>query len=45
VSTSNTVLSTQVTSVELSIKGKGAVADATARPNAVVRLLLKVLSF
>jgi flagellar L-ring protein precursor FlgH len=45
VSTGNTVLSTQVTSVELSIKGKGAVADATARPNAVVRLLLKVLSF
>jgi flagellar L-ring protein FlgH len=45
VTTSNTVLSTQVTSVELSIKGKGAVADATARPNAVVRLLLKVLSF
>jgi hypothetical protein len=39
------VLSTQVTSVELSIKGKGAVADASARPNAVVRLLLKVLSF
>jgi flagellar L-ring protein precursor FlgH len=45
VSTANTVLSTQVTSVELFIKGKGAVADATARPNAVVRLLLKVLSF
>jgi flagellar L-ring protein precursor FlgH len=41
----NTVLSTQVTSVELSIKGKGAVADASARPNAIVRLLLKVLSF
>src|SRR5271165_1182124 len=45
VTASNTVLSTQVTSVELSIKGKGAVADASARPNAVVRLLLKVLSF
>jgi flagellar L-ring protein precursor FlgH len=41
----NSVLSSQVTSVELSIKGKGAVADATARPNAIVRLLLKVLSF
>jgi flagellar L-ring protein FlgH len=45
VTSSNTVLSTQVTSVELAIKGKGAVADATARPNAIVRLLLKVLSF
>ncbi len=41
----NSVLSSQVTSVELSIKGKGAVADATARPNAIIRLLLKVLSF
>jgi hypothetical protein len=38
-------LSSQVTSIELRIKGKGAVADATARPNPVVRLLLKVLSF
>jgi flagellar L-ring protein precursor FlgH len=45
VTTGNTVLSTQVTSVELFIKGKGAVADASARPNAIVRLLLKVLSF
>jgi flagellar L-ring protein precursor FlgH len=41
----NSVLSSQVSSVELSIKGKGAVADASARPNAIVRLLLKVLSF
>lgn len=45
IAVNNSVLSTQVTSVELSIKGKGAVADASARPNAVVRLLLKVLSF
>jgi len=41
----NSVLSSQVSSVELSIKGKGAVADASARPNAIIRLLLKVLSF
>jgi flagellar L-ring protein FlgH len=41
----NSVLSSQVSSAELSIKGKGAVADASARPNAIVRLLLKVLSF
>jgi flagellar L-ring protein precursor FlgH len=45
VAANNTVLSSQVTSVELAIKGKGAVADATSRPNAIVRLLLKVLSF
>jgi flagellar L-ring protein precursor FlgH len=45
VAVDNSVLSSQVTSVELVIKGKGAVADATARPNAIVRLLLKVLSF
>jgi flagellar L-ring protein FlgH len=45
VGTDNSVLSSQVTSIELSIKGKGAVADATSRPNAVVRLLLKILSF
>lgn len=43
--TDNSVLSTQVTDLELAIKGKGAVADASARPNAVVRLLLKILSF
>ena len=41
----NSVLSSQVTSAEVAIKGKGAVADASRQPNAVVRLLLKVLSF
>lgn len=45
VAVDNSILSTQVTSVELAIKGKGAVADASRQPNAVVRLLLKVLSF
>jgi flagellar L-ring protein precursor FlgH len=45
VSPNNAILSSSITSLELSIKGKGAVADATARPNAVIRLLLKVLSF
>lgn len=45
VAADNSVLSSQVTSVELAIKGRGAVADATSRPNAIVRLLLKVLSF
>ena len=45
IATDNSVLSSQVTSVELVIKGKGAVADASRQPNAIVRLLLKVLSF
>jgi flagellar L-ring protein FlgH len=45
VAVDNSVLSSQVTSVELAIKGKGAVADASRQPNAIVRLLLKVLSF
>jgi flagellar L-ring protein FlgH len=41
----NSVLSSQISSLELVIKGKGAVADASSRPNVVVRFLLKVLSF
>lgn len=45
IATDNSVLSSQVTSAEVAIKGKGAVADASRQPNPVVRLLLKVLSF
>ena len=41
----NSVLSSSVAGLELEIKGKGAVADATARPNFVIRTLLKLLSF
>ncbi len=41
----NSILSTQITAMELNIKGKGSVADASARPNILVRTLLKVLSF
>jgi flagellar L-ring protein FlgH len=41
----NTILSSAVSSMELEIKGKGSVADATSRPNIVVRTLLKLLSF
>jgi flagellar L-ring protein precursor FlgH len=40
----NSVLSSKVTSIELEIKGKGAVADATRQPNLIIRLLLKILS-
>jgi flagellar L-ring protein precursor FlgH len=41
----NSILSTSIGSMELEIKGKGSVADASSRPNIVVRTLLKVLSF
>jgi flagellar L-ring protein precursor FlgH len=41
----NSILSSQVSSMELEIKGKGSVADAQSRPNIVVRTLLKLLSF
>jgi flagellar L-ring protein precursor FlgH len=41
----NSILSTQITGMELNIKGKGSVADASARPNILVRTLLKILSF
>ena len=41
----NSILSTQISSLELQIQGKGSVADASARPNIVVRTLLKLLSF
>jgi flagellar L-ring protein precursor FlgH len=41
----NSILSTSITSMELEIKGKGSVADVTARPNIVIRTLLKLLSF
>jgi flagellar L-ring protein FlgH len=41
----NAVLSSSITSLELEIKGKGAVADASSRPSLLMRTLLRVLSF
>jgi flagellar L-ring protein FlgH len=41
----NSVLSSEITNLELEIRGKGAVADATRRPNPIVRFILKFLSF
>lgn len=41
----NSILSSAITSLELEIKGKGAVADATRQPILPLRLLLKLLSF
>jgi flagellar L-ring protein precursor FlgH len=45
VAADDSVLSNSISAMELEIKGKGSVADATARPNIVVRTLLKLLSF
>ena len=45
ISTANTVPSTQVADMELRVNGKGLVADAVRRPNALYRLLLGLLPF
>lgn len=41
----NSILSSSVTSLELEIKGKGAVAEASAKPSLIMRVLLKLFSF
>jgi len=41
----NSVLSTQVGNLQVSIKGKGVVSDATAPPNFLVRMLMKIVNF
>jgi len=41
----NSVSSTAISSLEVEIKGKGAVADASRQPNIVIRTLLKILTF
>jgi flagellar L-ring protein precursor FlgH len=41
----NSIVSSAISTMELEIKGKGSVADASARPNILVRTLLKLLSF
>ncbi|HEY2545818.1 MAG TPA: flagellar basal body L-ring protein FlgH [Candidatus Acidoferrum sp.] len=41
----NSIASSSVGNLEVEIKGKGAVADATRQPNIVVRLLMKILTF
>jgi flagellar L-ring protein FlgH len=45
VATDNSVLSSRVANIELQIKGKGAVADASRQPNLIIRMILKILSF
>jgi len=41
----NSVASPAISELEVEIKGKGAVADASRQPNIIVRLLLKFLTF
>lgn len=41
----NSVASTQLSDLQVEIKGKGAVADASRQPNFIVNTLIKLLSF
>jgi flagellar L-ring protein precursor FlgH len=41
----NSVASALVSNLEVEIKGKGAVAEATRQPNPIVRALLRILTF
>ncbi|HEY2461202.1 MAG TPA: flagellar basal body L-ring protein FlgH [Candidatus Acidoferrum sp.] len=41
----NSILSTAISNLEVEIKGKGAVADASRQPNIVIRTLLKIFTF
>jgi flagellar L-ring protein precursor FlgH len=41
----NSISSAAVGNLEVEIKGKGAVADATRQPNIVIRTLMKILTF
>ncbi len=41
----NSVLSTSLSDLELELKGKGVVSDATRQPNLFMRLLMKIANF
>ncbi len=41
----NSVLSTAISDLQVEIKGKGAVADASRQPNIIIRTLLRIFSF
>lgn len=45
ISAGNVVLSNQLSDLELELRGKGAVSEATRQPNWIIRTLLKVLTF
>jgi flagellar L-ring protein precursor FlgH len=42
---SNAVLSTQLSNLEIEMKGKGIVADNTRPPNLIMRMLLRIIGF
>jgi flagellar L-ring protein precursor FlgH len=41
----NSILSSQMSNLELDIRGKGVVSDGTRQPNVVIRTLLRLLNF
>jgi flagellar L-ring protein precursor FlgH len=45
VSPTNTVLSSQISHLEVNLEGKGVITEGTHPPNAVVRILLRILGF
>lgn len=45
VSPSNVVLSTSISQLEVSMKGKGVISDGTRQPNVIVRFMLRILGF
>jgi flagellar L-ring protein precursor FlgH len=45
ISSTNTVLSTSISNLELELKGKGVISDGVAPPNILVRMILKLVGF
>lgn len=45
IASDNSILSSQMSNLELEIRGKGVVSDGTRQPNVVMRTLLRLLNF
>ena len=45
IASDNSILSSQMSNLELEIRGKGVVSDGTRQPNIVIRTLLRLLNF
>ena len=45
ITSTNTVLSTAISNLEVELKGRGVISDGTAPPNSLVRMILKVVGF
>jgi flagellar L-ring protein FlgH len=45
IASDNSVPSTQLSDLEIELKGKGAISDATRRPNWILRALLRLVTF